>query len=89
MKIKYTNPQPAALPTFRDLEVGDVFTLTPGDDALLFIKMPPIFENVDGTHEVGKPQTKANTFCFDDNEFSWTNDDDRVYVRNVEVVVLD
>jgi hypothetical protein len=88
MKVKYTNPQPAVLPTFRDLKVGDVFTLTLGD-AYLFIKMPPIFENDDGTHEWGKPQTKANTFCFDDNEFSWTDDDDPVYVRNVEVVVLD
>jgi len=88
MKIKYTNPQPAALPTFRNLKVGDAFTLTL-DDAYLFIKMPPLFENVDGTHESGKPQTKANTFCFDDNEFSWTNDDEPVYVRNVEVVVLD
>ena len=82
MKVKYTHPQPAALPTFSDLKVGDVFTLTLGD-AYLFIKMPPIFENVGGT------QAKANTFCFDDNEFSWTDDDIPLYVRNVEVVVLD
>jgi len=88
MVIKYAIPQPPMLPTFKDLKVGDIFTLLPAD-GYLFIKIHPALTDPNSGGGLSKPLSQANALCFDDNNLTWIDVEEHVYMRKAEVTVLD
>jgi hypothetical protein len=81
MKVRHVNNRGTS-PSFKDLRVGDVFTLD-SNDGILFMKMPLVSVHDDG----GADPLDSNAFCFEDNELHWVDEDEIVYMRRAEIVV--
>jgi len=80
MKVRHVKNRGTS-PSFKDLRVGDVFTLD-SNDGILFMKMPLV-----SVYDGDADPLDSNAFCFEDNELHWVAEDETVYIRRAEIVV--
>ena len=75
-ELKFIDMREDTVPTFGDLEIGDLFTFV--NEETLFIKTTVMFDENNESY---------NTVAFD-GEFYWTNDDEEITpIREIEITI--
>lgn len=75
-KLKYTDKRENTVPTFGDLNVGDMFTSADGE--MPFVKTEVMYDDHKDAY---------NTVSFD-GEFYWSDDDEEIEpIQDIEIII--